>query len=242
MNRHTIWDLPTRLLHAMFILGIFTAFAIANLANFDDGSFDRHAIVGLILLVVLALRMLWGILGTKHARFDSYVLSRSKLVQYLIAALNFRARRSESAHDVVPYSGHNPATSLAAIVMFTLLLGIIITGILLGRGVHTVEAAHSLLVYALLFVIATHVAGVMLHSIRHREFLVFAMLTGRKRSDPSAAIQRTRPVVALVMFIFIVAIAQQLFSKHDPTTHQTRIPFTNATIQLIPNYDEEFDE
>ncbi len=242
MNRHTIWDLPTRLLHAMFVLGIFTAFAIANLGNFDDGSFDNHAIVGLILLVVLALRVLWGIVGTTHARFTSYVFSPTKLIQYLSSTLRFSGPHNQSNREIVPYSGHNPATSFAGLLMFALLLGIIITGILLGRGVHAVEGVHVMLVYALLLVIATHVAGVILHSIRHREFLVLAMLSGRKRSDPSAAIPRTRPIVALVMLVVVAAVAYQLFSAHDPATHQTRVPFTSASIQLIPNYDEGFED
>jgi cytochrome b len=242
MNRNTIWDLPTRLLHAMFVLGIFTAFAIANLANFDDGSFDNHAIVGLILLAVLVLRVLWGILGTRHARFSSYVFHPVRLIEYIKGALSVGGRQTETPRETVPYSGHNPATSLAGLLMFSLLLGVIITGILLGRGAHDVEGAHTTLVYALLLVIATHVTGVMLHSIRHREFLILAMLTGRKRSDPAFAITHTRPVVAIAMLFIVAAVAQQLFSAHDPSTHETRIPFTNTAIQLIPNHDEEFDD
>ena len=48
-------------------------------------------------------------------------------------------------------------------------------------GIGWVEETHALLADALLVAILFHVAGAVLASVRHRENLVWAMVTGAKR-------------------------------------------------------------
>lgn len=69
MSRVLIWDLPTRLFHWLFAVGFLIAFGIAQFGDEHDPFFPYHAIIGVILAAMLLFRLIWGVIGTRHARF-----------------------------------------------------------------------------------------------------------------------------------------------------------------------------
>jgi cytochrome b len=224
MTKVTIWDVPTRLIHWMFAAGLLAAFLIAQVGGEHSSVFDYHAIIGLTLALVLALRLIWGVVGTRHARFSSYVFSPVELVRYMRSVV----RPDKSLR----YAGHNPATSWAAPMMFVLLAVVAATGVMTGQGSEAAEELHAASVYALLAVVGVHVIGVVVHSVRHRENLIMGMVDGRKVGETSDEIKFGRPIVALVLLVAVGGFAWSLVANYDPIQHHTHLPLIGTTLGI----------
>lgn len=223
MSRVLIWDLPTRLFHWLLVVGILSAFGIAQFAGEHGSLFPYHAIIGMTLATMLLFRLVWGFIGTKHARFTSFAFGPSAVVEYFKAIVTGR---------MVHYSGHNPASSWAIYAMLGLLATVMTSGLLMGGGNEAFEEVHSISVYALLVVAGIHVVGVILHSVRHRENIILAMVTGLKETESSAAIRSTRPFTGLVFLSLVVLVAAGLYRNYDPASRRTTIPLIGASILL----------
>lgn len=167
-----IWDSFVRLFH----WGTVALFATAFLSS-DEKSL--HEPIGYALLALVGLRIVWGFIGTYHARFASFVVSPGAVMRYLRLLREGRAPR---------HLGHNPAGG----AMILLLLGMLV--LVAGSGwmsetdrwfgVPWVDHLHHISAKILLLLIGAHVAGVVVSSRLHRENLVRAMITGRKPVDP----------------------------------------------------------
>jgi cytochrome b len=219
-----IWDVPTRVIHWMLTAGLLVAFLIAQVGGEESRAFDYHAIIGLAVGLVLALRLIWGVVGTRHARFTSYVFSPAELFRYAWSVVT--PGRS------LRYTGHNPATSWAALVMFGLLAVVILTGVMMGQGIKAAEDIHVVSVYVLLTVVGAHVVGVLLHSVRHRENLIMGMIDGRKLGETADGITTSRPLVALVFLIMAGGFGWSLVRNYDPLQHHTHLPLIGTTLGI----------
>lgn len=167
-----VWDLFVRIFH----WSVAVAFGAAYVSS-DDGGTIHHTL-GYMVLALVVLRIAWGFVGSYHARFKNFVPSPRGFAQYTRAMLSGRERR---------YLGHNPAGGVMIIALLILLTATGATGWLLTTNVfwgsEAVEALHEASANAVLVCVALHVGGVLLASWRHRENLVGAMLTARKRND-----------------------------------------------------------
>jgi cytochrome b len=175
-----VWDLPVRIFH----WSLAGCFAVAYALSESERWRNVHVWLGYAVLGLLAFRLLWGFIGTRHARFSSFRYGPLDALRYFKEALAGRPRH---------YTGHNPAGSWA--VYAILLLGIA-TGVsgymnfneVGGEAFEDVlEELHGGLANAWLVVVGLHVAGVVFSSFVHRENLVRAMVTGFKRADGKAA-------------------------------------------------------
>jgi cytochrome b len=137
-----------------------------------------HIAAGYAIAAPLALRIIWGFVGPRHARFRSFVRSPREVVVYLWNVLRFKAPR---------HLGHNPAGGTMIIALIAMLAATCTTGYTMTTdaywGAKWVEATHELLANATVALIALHVIGVLVASFQHRENLVKAMVTGRKTHD-----------------------------------------------------------
>lgn len=212
MNARTqlVHDLPTRLFHWLFAGTFITAFAIANVAEHST-AFPLHMLAGMLLGALVLFRLLWGLFGTRYARFDSFALRPAQLVEYLHAIFTGGGRR---------WTGHNPASSWAALLMLGLGAGLAITGLLMvNGGREAYEDVHELLANSFLAVVIAHVTGVIVHSLRHRDAFVKSMLDGRKAGDSeSPADVRARPIAAAALTAVIVAFGAYLLRGYDATS------------------------
>jgi cytochrome b len=120
---------------------------------------------------------MWGFIGPRHARFDDFVHSPGAVFAYLRDVLFLRARR---------YIGHNPAGGLMIVALLVMLAATCISGYMLTTdaywGSKTMEEIHGALANATVVLIVLHILGVLVSSFEHRENLVKAMISGRKRS------------------------------------------------------------
>jgi cytochrome b len=170
-----VWDPLVRILHWTLAVGIAAAWATA------EESARLHEAVGLGLLAAIALRSLWGLVGPRHARFAGFVPGPGGFLAYLGDLLSGRARR---------HLGHNPAGGAMIVALLTGLLVTIATGIGMAYGLpglplrgEALEEIHEAAAAGTLVLIVLHVGGVILSSLLHRENLILAMVTGRKRAS-----------------------------------------------------------
>lgn len=196
MNKVLIWDWPVRLGHWLLA----GSFILAWLTSESETLRLVHALAGGTVVGVVLFRIVWGLVGTRHARFASFVRGPSAAFAYLRGLLTGNAPHA---------SGHNPAGGWAIIALLTLglLTGASGWAIYNDLGGEWTEEAHEVLATTMLGVVVLHVAGVVIGSLAHRENLVHALLTGRKQGHPDEAINTATPLVSLIMLGWTIGVA-----------------------------------
>ncbi|PWR18884.1 cytochrome b/b6 domain-containing protein [Zavarzinia compransoris] len=166
-----VWDPFVRLFHWSLVAAIATAWLA------EEGE-TVHRYAGYTAGGLVAARIAWGFIGTRHARFGDFLASPPAALRYL---------RDEALGRGKRYLGHNPAGAVMIAALIALVAGTGFTGWLSTTdayfGVDWVGGLHAVLANTMLACIGLHVAGVVFASLRHRENLVRAMITGRKRTD-----------------------------------------------------------
>lgn len=210
MNTARVYDLPTRLFHWCFAALFVVAYGIANLVDDESTRFAWHMLAGLALGVAVILRLVWGVVGTDHARWSDLVLDPRQLAGYLKGVVAGGGRR---------WIGHNPASSWAALAMIGLALALGGSGVAMATGVapEWVEDAHELMANAFLAVVLLHLAGLAVHVLRHRDALPMSMLSGRKRDLPAGTRDVPRRGLAAALALVLLAVASmQLVRQYEP--------------------------
>jgi len=195
-KRILVWDVPTRVFHWLLVLSFTGAFLTAE----SERTRDIHVLLGYIMLGLLAFRLLWGFIGTRYARFGSFLFRPGEIVAYLKSLVE-----RKPAH----YVGHNPAGSMA--IWLLLILGVAsgVSGVMVYEevGGDVLEEIHDVVSYAMLAVVAVHVFGVLLSSLLHRENLVLSMITGLKSDGQNAGIKRSYAWLGVIMLVAVVAFS-----------------------------------
>lgn len=183
-----VWDLPTRVFH----WGLVASFAGAYLSGEFEWQGELHAVLGYAVLLLIGFRLVWGLVGSRYARFSSFVRGPTAIVRYLMSLLG---RRPE--HHV----GHNPAGAVAIMLLLALGLAVTLAGLatLNGLGGEWFEEIHEAVAKLMLAVVGLHLAGVVVGSLAHRENLVRAMITGRKRGDSRDGIAGSHKLPGLLL-------------------------------------------
>ncbi len=156
----------------------------------EDDFLTLHVWAGYAIGAVICFRLIWGFVGSRHARFSDFVRSPAAAFKYVLSLIRNKSKR---------YIGHNPAGGIMILLLLTFLFGAVISGVVLygmeeGAGplaawVSTYadseelwEEAHEVLANLTLLLVVMHVAGVLLSGRAQGENLVKAMLTGRKKA------------------------------------------------------------
>lgn len=180
-----VWDPLVRLFHWTLVV----VFAICYLT--EDDVLTLHVFMGYVVVGLLLLRLAWGIVGPRHARFADFVRGPRAVLANLRGIVTMHPRR---------YLGHNPAGGAMVVALLLSLLTTCATGLaaygageaagpLAGlfagvgkEGAHAVKEMHEFFANFTLILVTFHVAGVVVGSLQHRENLVRAMVTGVKRA------------------------------------------------------------
>lgn len=169
-NEIAVWDWPVRLFHWLLVI----SFAGAWLTSDSEHWRLVHTWFGYAMAALVGFRLLWGIVGTPHARFANFVRGPRAAFAYLRSLLGPAPQH---------HLGHNPAGALAIVG----LLGLIVLTAASGYATYEelggewLEELHEVAAHALLILVGVHLAGVLVGSLVHKENLVRAMFTGRKR-------------------------------------------------------------
>lgn len=199
-----VWDLGVRLFHWSLVI----AYAVAYLSG-EVESDQLHAIAGYAVLALIAFRLVWGFIGTRHARFADFVHG---------PAATWRYAKSMFARAPMHYLGHNPLGGWMVVALLLSLAAACWSGLEVygaqghgplaqaglvapafangdgdrdeddddddahdAQGKEFWEELHELFSHLTLFLVALHIAGAIAASVLHRENLVKAMITGYKR-------------------------------------------------------------
>jgi cytochrome b len=185
-----VWDAPVRVFHWLTVL----SFAGAYLTAESERWRLLHVTLGYTLGGLVAFRIVWGLVGTRHARFANFVRGPAAVWRYLKAML-----RGQPEHSV----GHNPAGAWAIVALLALSAFTVGTGWALFNevGGKWLEEGHEVVANLMLAVVGIHIAGVLLASRLHHENLVGAMVTGRKPGRPEDGVRSAWRTVAALMLV-----------------------------------------
>jgi cytochrome b len=165
-----VWDPLVRIFH-WSLVGLF-AFSYFT----GDEWKKAHVYSGYAIIGLIAIRVIWGLVGSRHARFADFIYSPRTVLTFLVDTMRMRAKR---------YLGHNPAGGMMVVALLLTVSAIATTGYMMTTdafwGIEWVEDVHEGAVNVALGLVALHILGVILASLEHRENLVRSMLTGRKR-------------------------------------------------------------
>jgi len=201
MKKILVWDLPVRIGHWLLVF----AFILSYMTGDSERSRLMHVAAGYAVGGILAFRIFWGMVGTRYARFTSFLFSPRSAFTYLVEVL-----KGKPVHWV----GHNPAGSYAIYTLILLGLATTISGFAVYAeiGGNWLEDAHDMLSYAMLGMVCFHVLGVVVTSWAHHENLVLGMLNGYKPGKAEEAIESSKsrwgiaPVVSAVLASLLVFI------------------------------------
>lgn len=192
-----VWDPVVRLFHWSLVI----AFAVGYVTQVTY--YEPHNWAGYIMLGLIAIRVLWGFVGPRRARFTSFVKGPRKSFAYLGQVLRGRAAR---------HLGHNPAGGAMILALLVCLVVLGVSGVALDaaenragplagfglfRHLSQIEATHEVSTNVALALIVAHVLGVVATSFSYGENLVRAMVTGRKRDLTRAIRAADEPNVNL---------------------------------------------
>lgn len=174
-----VWDVPVRIFHWLLVL----CFAGAWITAESEHWRLVHVTLGYTMAGLVAFRVLWGLVGTRHARFASFVRGPRAVLGYLKSLIG---RHPEH------HTGHNPAGALAIVGLLTLIAITAASGFATYNelGGEWLEDLHEGAANGLMLLVIVHVIGVVVGSLVHKENLVRAMFTGRKPVPASEGIRR----------------------------------------------------
>jgi cytochrome b len=179
-------------------------------------------LLGGVAAFAVALRVVWGLVGSRYARFGSFAFGPSAVIGYLKGVAGGTAER---------HVGHNPGSSVAIFAMLALTVGLAASGALISKG-KLVKELHEVLAYTLMAVVVVHVVGVVLHTVRHRENIIGAMVDGRKQGSATQAIPSSHALVALVFLALCGGWSATLVRGYDASTHSVTLPVLATRIPL----------
>ena len=165
-----VWDILVRFTHWTVAAGI-----IANLLFTEDGS-DLHIYVGYTVVGLVVIRLLWGLVGTRYARFTNFFPTPTRLKAHLST---LSVRRVDEQH-----LGHNPLAAIMMLSLWAVIIGLGITGYLMQSEIignkDLLEEVHELLANSLYLLVPLHIIAAIAMSYWQRQNLIKSMITGKK--------------------------------------------------------------
>ena len=203
-NDVRVWDPLVRVGHWLLAAAFFVSYLTEGKPQW------LHVWSGYLVATIVVARVIWGLVGPRHARFVDFVPSPRAALRYLFDLLRMRAPR---------HLGHSPAGGAMIVALILSLAVTAGTGMALlairknegplapwlGQAAvasaaptkatgerapkpgRVVKQVHELFSNLTLFLVGFHVLGVLFASFAHGENLVRAMITGRKRAPASDA-------------------------------------------------------
>ena len=185
-----VWDMPVRVFHWLLVI----CFAGAWLSSESERLAMVHYAFGYTACLLVLIRLIWGVIGTRYARFNQFLKSPKAVLGHFMAML-----RGHPHHDV----GHNPAGGLVMFALMLLILFIGLTGYLSVKEFlgDFVSEAHEALASLVLGLVIIHVIAAIGMSVFERQNLVRSMVTGKKRGFPEQGIRYPQYLIGALIFL-----------------------------------------
>jgi cytochrome b len=200
-----IWDLPLRLFHWLLVVAVIGSFVSVKLGG---NAMIWHGRFGYIVLSLIFFRLIWGFVGTHHARFAQFIKSPKAIFAYL--------------KNPTETPGHSPLGAISVIVLLGLFLSQALAGLfasddiafdgplvkyVASTWVELLTSFHRLNEWVLLALVGVHVGAILYYKYAKRINLISAMITGDKEWADAAPLVQDNSKVRLKAMALLMAIA-----------------------------------
>ena len=199
-----VWDVPTRVFHWLLVL----CFAGAWLTSESERLQMIHYAFGYSAVALVLFRLVWGLVGTKYARFTQFLRGPNEMAGHIKSVLSSHQHSSP---------GHNP---VGGIVMVGLMLIILLIGLTGYWGVKEflgdfMSEAHEAIASLALGLVIIHIAAAVIMSLLQKENLIRAMVNGKKQGLPEQAIRFPQYLIGFLlalgwMYFFYLVVSGSL--------------------------------
>jgi cytochrome b len=185
-----VWDMPVRVFHWLLVI----CFAGAWLSSESERWALIHYAFGYTSCLLVLIRLVWGVIGTRYARFSQFLKSPKAVIGHFIAML-----RGHPHHDV----GHNPAGGLVMFALMLLILLIGLTGYLSVKEFlgDIASEAHEVVANVVLGLVIIHIIAAIGMSLIERQNLVRSMVNGKKQGMPEQGIRYPQYLIGSLIFL-----------------------------------------
>lgn len=220
-----IWDLPIRIFHWSLVLLLACLWYTSDQ---DNGLIELHIKFGYTALTLVLFRILWGFVGTYHAKFSNFVPSFRSIKHYLTYSNDQRKT----------YLGHNPLGSLMVFALLFLILSQAISGLFISDDIFSAGPYHESVAKSLQKFFALihhnafdwllvfsffHVVAVIYYVRVKKQKLIWAMLHGKKNIDEKMkeqGISDSKLWLALIVLLIVVAFVYWLVVINAPVIEE----------------------
>ncbi|MBV1910322.1 MAG: cytochrome b/b6 domain-containing protein [Kangiellaceae bacterium] len=221
-NKKLVWDLPLRLFHWLFAVSILASWYTAE----QEGELiELHMQLGYFILGLVIFRLVWGVVGTKHSRFEHFFPKPSTIYIYLKTLRH----TEESKH-----AGHNPLGSLMVILMITLILLQAVSGLFVNDDIFSsgpyygvvskgVEQAmmfiHHNAFDLMIAAIGLHISTIFYYRFHRKVDLITPMINGKKPAieiSKDDEISHSKIIAAIIVTIAVTAFIYWLVVLNIP--------------------------
>lgn len=225
MKTVIVWDLPIRMFHWLFAACCLGALGIGLTMDDDSPLFRAHMLLGLAAGFLLVVRVVIGIVGSTHNRLTALLFSPAETIRYFAGVVT-----GQAARRLV----HNPGSALITIGMFLVIPLLIATG--LANGSEGAEGPHEALAFGLLALVLLHLAGLVIHTFRHREFIALSMITGTKKAEGAEeGLRSNQFVFGVAILLAAVLWTGALLATYNGARGTVQLPMTGLILQLGEN-------
>ena len=205
-----IWDIPVRIFHWSLVVLFATAYVTNALGT---NYFKYHLWSGYAIIVLVSFRIVWGVIGTYHARFINFVRNPITTIKYAISVF-----KKTDKH----YAGHNPLGAIMVVVLLAAILTQAITGLFTNDEIFnlgplygyisddlslSLTSLHRKLFYWILGAVVLHIIAVLVHVFFKRDNIIKSMFTGEKAKKGLNGEKSIRSSRIWLALIIVVAVA-----------------------------------
>lgn len=203
MKKSFVWDLPVRLFHWSLVILV----CVSLYTGFDGGFFifDYHLLSGYAILALVAFRLLWGLIGSRNARFTTFIRGPKAIADYTRSL--GKGYRS--------YIGHSPLGALSVVAILLALVVQVGTGLFASNEdlmvdsplTHLVSTGtsreltwiHEINVWVIIALVCLHLLAIAWYRLVRGDNLVLPMITGWKQLPEEVDAERNNWLLALVL-------------------------------------------
>lgn len=194
-----VWDLPTRIFHWMLLALVLLAWFTGE----EEGAAAQvHRYAGEAIAGLIVFRVLWGFIGGERARFADFAAGPTAIAEHVRDLFSTQPKR---------YLGHNPLGGVAVFLLLAIIAAAVVTGLFAGGEANAgpfaglggleLSEAHEVVFRILQALVVVHVLGVIVETLRSKDALLPAMITGvkrRRRDEPGNDARRASSLRLLI--------------------------------------------
>jgi cytochrome b len=221
--RRLVWDVPVRVTHWLLVLAVVGAWMTNKLG---PGWFTWHVVCGCSVLVLVSFRLIWGFVGTRYARFSSFVRGPRTILAYVRGH-----HRGVQLPDPI---GHNPLGGLSVLALLGLLLTQALTGLFSNDDIanagpfygwvseaqsSSLTSIHHRVFLGLEILVGLHVLAILFYTFIKRVRLVGPMISGYKSAEvvpQGQEIRDSRLWFAVILLAALIGVLLWLIHRAPP--------------------------